>query len=386
MKVNPSSVAASRIDAPTGAEAVAATAAGDASRERRADALSAVRRLQPKALSQRELRQHVEALLGADSDVRRVLDSAVEHWVQGFPGDARRAVDHLLSSGGKRLRPLLSLLAARAAGGNRDLALPVAVAVELLHNGTLLHDDVIDEAPLRRSVPAAHSIYGNALAVIAGDFCYFAALDSLLEVGDLGLMARAMDVARQLATGELQQLERRGSAQSLDEAAYFRIIGNKTAALFAFATWGGAQACGAPESMLQALDAYGRDLGLAFQVVDDVLDFAGDEALAGKSLGHDLEEGMITLPLAYAMQEDPELNREVGQFIENRGQPEASPDRAEVARQLVKRARSTRGIQRAIERAVSLTQRATEHLSALPPSRERDNLEVIARLLETRVS
>jgi octaprenyl-diphosphate synthase len=342
-------------------------------------------RLLALAPEQRSLTPHMAALLDAQNNARREVEGAVATWVAGFPESAAAAASHLLAAGGKRVRPVLTLLSAAASGGKLDGARSVAVAVELLHTGTLLHDDVIDEAQTRRGRPAAHVVFGNSLAVLAGDFCYFAALDALIAHGDLKLLERAMDIARKLATGELLQLERRGSGRVVDEAQYLEVIERKTSALFSFATWGGARAAGAPEAECQALDRYGSLLGTAFQVVDDVLDFTGDEAVVGKSLGHDLAEGIVTLPLTYAIEQHPALAHKVEAAAVAVRQGDANKA-AQLAQEVGEAVRKSQAVPRCVALVRALTEAALAELRPLPPSQALSALVAIAEALRTRAA
>lgn len=322
-------------------------------------------------------------LASLEAELRAILDQDVHRWIATIPGHAEEAARSLYDAGGKRLRPVLALLCGASVSGDKRAAVPVAAAVELLHTGTLLHDDVVDEGEVRRGAPTARRVWGNALAVLSGDFCYFAALDALIERGDLALLARAMQVARALSEGELIQLQRRGSARVDGEREYFEIIDCKTASLFAFATWGGARAAGADEDTLEAMDRFGRSLGLAFQVVDDVLDFTGDPELFGKALGHDVAEGTVTLPLAYAMEDDPQLAADVTALVADFA---AGRESAIDASSIVTRVAGSAGLERARAKAITLTNDALAALESLPDSEIRSALRVLTASLVDRVA
>lgn len=329
-----------------------------------------------------ELRQRFAEMLSLQESLLEFLDADVSRWLETIPGDARSAATALYASGGKRLRPVLALLSGGAVTGDPRRALPVAAAVELLHTGTLLHDDVVDEGEIRRGKPTARRVWGNALAVLSGDFCYFAALDALVEHGDQRILQRAMRVARALSEGELVQLRRRGTAAVGGEAEYLEIIERKTASLFAFATWGGGRCAGADGTQLEALDTFGTKLGLAFQILDDVLDFAGDPEAFGKALGHDVAEGTVTLPLTYAMELDERLAADVRTIVAEfaRGST-PSIDPASV----VERVRDGVGVGRARDTAARLTREAIAALDALPGSQYSESLRLIAAAMLGRV-
>jgi octaprenyl-diphosphate synthase len=209
--------------------------------------------------------------------------------------------DHLVSAGGKRLRPLLTLAAARASGatGDIDAAVKLAAAVEFIHTATLLHDDIVDGSDLRRGKTAAHLIWGAPSSVLVGDFLFARAFELMVETGQmraLGILATASSV---IAEGEVLQLTRAHDL-NLDQETYLRIISAKTAELFAAAAESGAVGAGAGETAVQALRAYGLNLGLAFQLADDALDYGGMSEDLGKNAGDDFREGKVTMPLLLA--------------------------------------------------------------------------------------
>jgi octaprenyl-diphosphate synthase len=209
--------------------------------------------------------------------------------------------DHLVSAGGKRLRPLLTLAAARASGaaGEIDAAVKLAAAVEFIHTATLLHDDIVDASDLRRGKTAAHLIWGAPSSVLVGDFLFARAFELMVETGQmraLGILARASSV---IAEGEVLQLTRAHDL-NLDQDTYLRIISAKTAELFAAAAESGAVGAGAGEAAVQALRDYGLNLGLAFQLADDALDYGGMSEDLGKNAGDDFREGKVTMPLLLA--------------------------------------------------------------------------------------
>ena len=208
--------------------------------------------------------------------------------------------DHLVNAGGKRLRPLVTVAAARLAGGEGDAGLKLAAAVEFIHTATLLHDDVVDGSRLRRGKTAAHLIWGASQAVLVGDFLFARAFELMVETGDI----RALDVlaraSRVIAEGEVLQLTR-ALDLDLDEATYLEIVRGKTAELFAAAGQSGALVAQVPPAQVEALRCYGLKLGYAFQLVDDALDYGGASAELGKNAGDDFREGKATLPLILAV-------------------------------------------------------------------------------------
>jgi octaprenyl-diphosphate synthase len=212
---------------------------------------------------------------------------------------------YIIGAGGKRFRPMVLMLAAQALGGTSPWAAQMAAVVELIHTATLLHDDVVDESTLRRGRDTANALFGNAASVLTGDFLYSRAFEMMVEVQEPRVMAILAQATNRIAEGEVLQLMNMGDAD-VSEDRYVDVIVRKTATLFAAATQLAAVLEGQPEEMEAALTAYGLHLGTAFQLIDDVLDYTGDEAHTGKHVGDDLAEGKPTLPLIIAMQRGDE--------------------------------------------------------------------------------
>ncbi len=207
---------------------------------------------------------------------------------------------YIVDAGGKRLRPLLALLAASAQGGVTRDDIKFAAVVEFIHTATLLHDDVVDLSTLRRGRATANAEFGNAPSVLVGDFIYTRAFQLMVSLGNLALLESMADTTNTIAAGEVLQLTRAGDP-SVTESQYLEVIDRKTAALFAAACRGSAILRGADRARQEQMAAFGRHLGIAFQMVDDVLDYTGDPEITGKQVGDDLNEGKPTLPLIYTM-------------------------------------------------------------------------------------
>lgn len=216
---------------------------------------------------------------------------------------------HILRAGGKRLRPNLVLLAARAHGARNGHAVLPAAIVELIHTATLLHDDVVDDTERRRGQPTANANWGNPGAVLSGDFLYTRSFQLMVEADDMRIMRELADTTNAIAEGEVLQLMNCGDPDT-DEAAYLDVIERKTARLFRAATALGAMVAGADEAAIDAARAYGESLGMAFQIIDDLLDYLADPDVSGKNLGTDLAEGKPTLPLIRAMAIGDDATRE----------------------------------------------------------------------------
>jgi len=236
--------------------------------------------------------------------------------------------DHLIAGSAKRLRPLLTVAAARLAGARDDACLKLAAAVEFIHTATLLHDDVVDSSQLRRGRVAAHLIWGAPSSVLVGDFLFARAFELMVGAGSMPALEILARASRVIAEGEVLQLTR---AHDLDlsQDVYLEIIKAKTAELFAAAAEAGAVSAGASPERCRALRKFGQDLGLAFQLVDDALDYSGDSETLGKNPGDDFREGKATLPLLLAMMRTGASEREFWiRTIDRRDQTEADFQRA----------------------------------------------------------
>ena len=210
--------------------------------------------------------------------------------------------NHHLGSGGKRLRALLTLESAKLTGYKEDKRdINLAACVELIHSATLLHDDVIDESELRRGVKTTNSVWGNQSSILVGDYLLSRCFEMMVEDGDLEVLKLLSSTSSKIAQGEVLQLQHKGEADLLEET-YIDIINLKTASLFSAATKTGACLSGSNEKEKKALESYGRNLGLAFQIADDALDFYAKEKLFGKEIGKDFFEGKVTLPMIIIFQ------------------------------------------------------------------------------------
>jgi octaprenyl-diphosphate synthase len=237
----------------------------------------------------------IKALAPVAEDLARV-DALIRSRLHSDVALVRQVAQYLVSSGGKRLRPALLLLACGALGFKGDKRLELAAVIEFIHTATLLHDDVVDASELRRGRDTANAAFGNAAAVLVGDFLYSRAFQMMVEIDDMRVMQVLAEATNTIAAGEVMQLM--GSHDpEVDEARYLEVIRRKTAKLFEAAARLAA-VLSKQERLEEGLAEYGRRVGTAFQLVDDVLDYGGD---LGKSLGDDLAEGKPTLPLIYTM-------------------------------------------------------------------------------------
>ncbi len=230
------------------------------------------------------------------------VENLINHKLKSKVSLIKKMSDHHLKSGGKRLRALLTLSSAKMCGyelGDRDINL--AACVELIHSATLLHDDVIDESELRRGNKTTNSIWGNQSSILVGDYLLSRCFELMVDDGDLEILKLLSSTSAKIAQGEILQLQHKGEADLLEDT-YIKIINLKTAALFASATRTGACLAGANDKEKGALESYGKNLGLAFQIADDALDYFAKEISFGKEIGKDFFEGKTTLPIIIIFQ------------------------------------------------------------------------------------
>lgn len=228
------------------------------------------------------------------------IEAAIEKNLSPYLDLVRQTARHLLFAGGKRLRPLLALLSSRVCGSDSSDNLTFSTLFEYLHTATLLHDDLVDGASIRRGKPAAHAVFGNETAVLTGDFLLARALSLAAATGNPEIIKIIAEITEQMSQGEIEQLHNRGRLD-LSEAEYLEVIRRKTAVLIQGACHAGALLAGAAEADAAALKSYGLHLGMAFQMADDLLDYTADAQTLGKAVGTDLKEGKLTLPVIYAL-------------------------------------------------------------------------------------
>lgn len=286
--------------------------------------------------------------------------------------------EHLIAAGGKRLRPLLTVIAAQAISADEKPAQihDLAAVIEFLHTATLLHDDVIDVSALRRGRPTANATWGNAPSVLVGDFLYSRAFQMLVEINHSGVMAELADTTNLIAEGEVLQLTRAGDPDT-SEAQYLEVIHFKTARLFEAAARCGAMLANAEAVHTAALASYGHSIGMAFQLMDDYLDYAGNADVMGKNVGDDLAEGKPTLPLIKAMQVAPQND---AHMIRNAIR-EKSSEQLDAISACV---RSCGALEATMQLARRYTDDALTALAPLPESAARQQLQTLASLAVSR--
>lgn len=282
---------------------------------------------------------------------------------------------YIIAAGGKRLRPALLLLTCGALNYRGAQRLNLAAVVEFIHTATLLHDDVVDDSALRRGNATANETFGNPASVLVGDFLYSRAFQMMVEAQNMRIMEVLADATNVIAEGEVMQLMNMHNA-ALDEAGYLQVIRSKTAKLFEASARVGAILAGGSPEMEEACAEYGQALGTAFQVIDDVLDYAGEAAVMGKNLGDDLREGKTTLPLISAMQRGtPEERKTIQDAIETGA--------VEMLERVVAIVQRTGALDVAREAAAQEAQRAIRAANRLPAGEHTECLvQLAAQLLE----
>lgn len=301
-----------------------------------------------------------------------------ERELDALPRDAdivQRSAGHLLALGGKHLRPMCVALAAKVGDGFDARGRGLAVAVELIHNATLLHDDVVDLGEVRRGQPAARTLYGNAASIFAGDWLLVQALMRVQRAALPGLLDFTLAIIDEMIAAEALQLQNRGRVNA-SRADYLRVVEGKTAALFRWAMVAGGRSGGLDGDTCAALERFGAELGVAFQLVDDLLDFTGDVAVTGKALFTDLREGKMTYPLLVALDGEPRLGTVLEEILA--GPPDRPPAPALCERVLGALDR-TGAIAATTELAHARARAAIDSLDGAPAGRGRDALITVAQ-------
>ena len=285
--------------------------------------------------------------------------------------------EHLLGRRGKRMRPALVFLSARAQGPLPECAVRAGMAIELIHTATLLHDDVVDESPTRRGQESVNAKWNNLISVLMGDYLFSKAFHLLVRVGSPDLMQAVSAATEQVSLGELLEVQESHNFE-IDEPGYLKIINAKTASLFAASCEAGAVLADSPESVRHRLKSYGNEIGTAFQISDDLLDLIGSQEKTGKTAGNDIKEGRVTLPIIYALQQAPDKQRrDILQLLDNGSN---SKHFDEIRRFVVDHG----GVDYARDRAMTIEAQARRHLVDLPDSPYKDALLELARFVVSR--
>ncbi|MBR9805315.1 octaprenyl diphosphate synthase [bacterium] len=300
---------------------------------------------------------YADRVADAFDDVNRLILDQL-HSTVGLVEDISQ---YLVSAGGKRIRPRVTLLCAGALNALTDSRqITLAAVIEFLHTATLLHDDVVDMSTLRRGKPTANANWGNASSVLVGDFVYSRAFEMMVSMGSLEVMSILSQTTTKIAEGEVQQLDNIAKL-SMSEDEYFAVIEKKTAQLFQGACESTAVLAGTPPEQRLALRSFGRHLGIAFQLIDDYLDYQGDASALGKNVGDDLAEGKLTLPLIHALHQASDQDRQFLSDVIREKNVSALPE-------VLALVNSTGGLRRTVAAAQEHAEHAKQALTALAPS------------------
>ena len=317
----------------------------------------------------------IHALIEGDM---KLVDALILRRLQSDVVLINQVGHYIVNSGGKRLRPMIVLLAARALGYQGRDHIDIAAIIEFIHTATLLHDDVVDGSDKRRNRDTANSVWGNATSVLVGDFLYSRAFEMMVDVNMMRVMEILSHATNRIAEGEVLQLLNCNDAD-IDEQKYFEVILRKTATLFEAGAQLGAVLCGAGAEQEKALAAYGRHLGIAFQIIDDALDYSSSDKEIGKNIGDDLAEGKPTLPVLRAMQVGTVVQQQALRDAIERG----GRDRIDVVMNAIE---STDAIEYTSRLAKEEAEKAKAVLDQLPPSIYRDALAAVANFAVQRRS
>ena len=321
------------------------------------------------------LKERVVLAVGSEM---RAIEEAIARQLDSPVSLIREMGDFIAGAGGKRLRPILLLMASRVAGYSGPRAVRMGCVVELLHTATLIHDDVVDQAPLRRGRPSANARWGDDASILVGDHLYSKSFALMVEDGTAAVLETLARATVSMTEAEVLQLECKRSG-STSEADYLRIITQKTASFISACCRIGALVAGAAEGQVEALTRYGLDIGIAFQLSDDSLDFVADQGRLGKAIGADLKEGKRTLPLIATLERAAPAERDRIQSVLKRHS--GDPGEIEDIRQLVER---YGGVEYALGRARAYAQSAKEALAGFSSSDDKDTLLLIADFVVAR--
>jgi geranylgeranyl pyrophosphate synthase len=321
----------------------------------------------------------VQSLYGPIADDLALVEDTLRLAASTEFAPLEQMLRSVLERGGKRLRPAIALLAGGFGTYDIDRQIPLAASIELLHTATLVHDDVIDAAPTRRGHPTANSTFDNAASVMLGDYMFAHAAELVARTGNIDVIRLFAQTLKVMATGELNQ-----DLSAFDEASgnrrdYYQRISGKTASLFATAGAGGAMVSASDRDIVEALRSYGLKLGTAFQIVDDVLDFAGDEATMGKPVGSDLMAGTLTLPAILLMEDSPGANPVRALFA-----TEGNDARQRALEEALARIRDGDILDRSMATADEWRDGALNAIASLPRNAHYEALEAIADFVTRR--
>ena len=320
----------------------------------------------------------IQDVFSAYKDDLQQVEECINEYITSEIKLIPEVAHHLIDSGGKRFRPLLLLISSGICGYRGEQRFPLAAAMEFIHTATLLHDDVIDQATIRRGKTSANNVFGNAVSVLVGDFLCFKSFRLLTEVGNLDILQLISRIAYIMSEGEVFQLIKRGDI-NLTEEEYLTIIEKKTAVLISAACATGAILGSASPEKIDALSQFGKNIGMAFQITDDILDYTGKEQEFGKSIGKDLEEGKITLPLIFAIKQSTEEEKsKIKEIITRKKSSQKS------AREILRLIKKYNGIDYSLQCAEKFIRDAQIQLNVFSECLEKSQLNAVAGYILSR--
>ena len=322
----------------------------------------------------REQKASLEEIRSLVSEEWSLLDEEIEKQLSSDIELINNISQYIVNSGGKRIRPLIVLLSARACGASDlDRIVKAAAMIEFIHTATLLHDDVVDNSDSRRGIKTAHQSFGNESTILVGDFLYSRAFQIMVQINHMGIMEVMSDATNTIAEGEVLQLINSGNPK-INKEQYLEVIYRKTGKLFEAAMVVGGLLSNQSQTVLNTLQLFGKELGMAYQIVDDVLDYSSSFEIMGKDVGDDLAEGKVTLPMIYTLERAmPDMQEMIGQAILNKDSKNAN--------EIIGSIQSTGSIASSVNDAKEKTEFALHSIQSLDNSKYKTALKNLAEII-----
>ena len=322
----------------------------------------------------REQKASLEEIRSIVSEEWSLLDQEIEKQLSSDIELINNISQYIVNSGGKRIRPLIVLLSARACGASDlDRIIKAAAMIEFIHTATLLHDDVVDNSDSRRGIKTAHQSFGNESTILVGDFLYSRAFQIMVQINHMGIMEVMSDATNTIAEGEVLQLINSGNPK-INKEQYLEVIYRKTGKLFEAAMVVGGLLSNQSQTVLNTLQLFGKELGMAYQIVDDVLDYSSSFEIMGKDVGDDLAEGKVTLPMIYTLERAmPDMQEMIGQAILNKDSKNAD--------KIIGSIQSTGSIASSVNDAKEKTEFALHSIQSLDNSKYKTALTNLAEII-----
>ena len=322
----------------------------------------------------REQKASLEEIRSIVSEEWSLLDQEIEKQLSSDIELINNISQYIVNSGGKRIRPLIVLLSARACGASDlERIVKAAAMIEFIHTATLLHDDVVDNSDSRRGIKTAHQSFGNESTILVGDFLYSRAFQIMVQINHMGIMEVMSDATNTIAEGEVLQLINSGNPK-INKEQYLEVIHRKTGKLFEAAMVVGGLLSNQSQTVLNTLQLFGKELGMAYQIVDDVLDYSSSFEIMGKDVGDDLAEGKVTLPMIYTLEREmPDMQEMIGQAILNKDSKNAD--------KIIGSIQSTGSIASSVNDAKEKTEFALHSIQSLDNSKYKTALTNLAEII-----